>query len=121
MRATCLSSMACLVDSSEASGGAALDAWIREHRTMRDMNSPGRQGTSPTLRSWRPTNGDGAYYNAVQGGVNHGHPCRKLVASRQIGELAPTKAKALRVGGLLELNRATSYSPTHLRVQYHRG
>jgi hypothetical protein len=34
-----------LVDSSEASGGAALEAWISEHRTMRDMIPPGRQGT----------------------------------------------------------------------------
>src|ERR1022692_558321 len=41
--------MACLVTSSEASGGAALVAWIREHRTMRDMRPPSRQGT-PHLR-----------------------------------------------------------------------
>src|ERR1022692_4770797 len=54
--------MAFLVASSEASGGAALVAWINEQRTMRDMNPPSRQGTLHPP-AWRPQkDGDGAYY-----------------------------------------------------------
>src|ERR1700682_2103154 len=38
MKPRCLSIIACFVSSSEASGGAALDAWMSEHRTIRDID-----------------------------------------------------------------------------------
>src|SRR5258708_7428877 len=50
MYATCLSSMAFLVTSREASGAAAFVAWVSEQRTTRDILSTSRR------------NGDGGYY-----------------------------------------------------------
>ena len=49
--------------------------------------------------------------------------CMMLASCHEgvLGSL-PENEKALRMEGLFsKLNRATSYSPTHLRVQYHRG
>ena len=44
-----------------------------------------------------------------------------VVLSGRLPRRCLSKKKPAVAGGLLALIRATSYSPTHLRVQYHRG
>ena len=50
-----------------------------------------------------------------------GSPRRQANCVRRDKAGALSHKKALRFAEGFILNRATSYSPTHLRVQYHRG
>ncbi len=54
--------------------------------------------------------------------IFHSTRQRKHIFSRKlaIAGVQKKKAQTFRLG-LFKLKRATSYAPTHLRVQYHRG
>ena len=53
-----------LASSESVQAAAALDAWISEQRTMRDIDPPGSQGTPHHPGPAATKNSDGAYYDS---------------------------------------------------------
>jgi hypothetical protein len=58
-------------------------------------------------------------FEALEGSAVRGASNSRAIAETE--KESSINEKASRGNGRLEINRATSYSPTHLRVQYHRG